>query len=79
MGRVYVLFRCDGDWPSVEHLGAFTRISLARTRAHELEGELDWREDRAQNGLLYVVAEDLPSDSKWEAYGIVQLAVESSD
>ena len=75
MGNIYVLFRCNGGLPCVEHLRAFTRISAAKAAAQEIEGELEWPEDRAAEGLWFTA----PNRGEWETYGIARLTLTGAE
>jgi hypothetical protein len=75
MSSVYVLFRWNGTWPSVEHICAVSGLSKAKAAATKIEGPLHWMTDRAGDGLIYAKA---GIDSQWEGYGIVYLVIDQS-
>ena len=72
MNRIYVLFRCNGGLPSIEHLGAFTHFTAAKKAAQDIEGEMEWSEEQADQER-WLAEPNTPSN--WEAYGIDRLPV----
>ena len=72
MNRIYILFRYNGGSPLIEHLGAFTHFTAARKAAQDIEGEMEWPEEHADQERW--LAEPNPP-SEWEAYGIDRLTI----
>ena len=70
MPRHYVLLRRDGERPTVEFLGLFSRSSAATDAAQQLAPGLAW-EDVGNPGGPLQLAE--ATSNVWEHYAIVRL------
>ena len=70
MPRRYVLLRQDGNVPTVEFLGLFSKSSDAKDAAEQVGSGLVWEDVGTAGGPLQLAE---AKDNLWERYAIVRL------